>query len=56
MEYPKIIVLRDADDNYLIGEFQREFKSTDKSKPVPEYKMKQFWGYHEAGAVERELA
>lgn len=56
MEYPDTIILRDEDDNFLIGKFQREFKSTDKSKPVPEYKIKQFWAYYEAGAVERELA
>lgn len=50
MPYPKTIILRDDDDNYLIGEFVKEFK-----EGVPEYKMREFWGYHEGYAVKREF-
>lgn len=56
MNYPEIVIMRDADDNYLIGKFQKEFKATPESKPVPEYKIEQFWGYYEEPAVKRELA
>jgi hypothetical protein len=52
---PKTIIMRDEDDNFWIAKFVRMYEPSPTSPRVPEYKVKQFWAYHEEDAVKREL-